>query len=228
MIRSAPCPKCGTIVTRERVFFGAVEFFPNLACICDACAAAESQPSALDPFGKHLDTLPAKYRNAVHTKVKKGFLDGIAWKPGVQHGVGFYGPSNAGKSCAAAVLVMRLRMPFEWITGTSARQLSNDAATLDGREKLLARERLHKLQGVPLLVLDDAFESRFTEAWATNLFGLLEHRTSNLLPTIWTGQQGPGQISAKIIGPNNAIETSTADAIERRLVQNYLVCHAKP
>lgn len=225
--RWAPCPVCQASVRRSRVFFAGRELYAGKLCVCPACdtAATASRPTFRDVWEK---TCPPDYQAATPASVPPQLRDVLRWRPrDRQQGVGIYGPSGRGKTHAIALLALALETPFAWATGARMRQLSGDAAMLTGRDRDDARKELGILRDVPLLIIDDVAEVKFTEAWADKLFEILEYRNSTRRLTCWTAQHGPGQLAAKIVGKGEyRLDAGTGDAIERRLVQHHTIFEA--
>ena len=228
MTRTAPCPICGVAVTREAVIFLGRELLAGLACLCQACddkraleeATAKAARSFRDAWEK---IVPPAYQAAEIESVSPRLRQAASWLPKVgQTGLGIHGPSGCGKTHCMALMVLSAAIPFRWLTGAALRALALNAAMLDGADRDDARKTLASLRNVPLLVIDDLAEVKFTEAFAEKLFELLEHRNTALLLTCWTAQHGPGRLAAKIAA-GKGVDQGTADAIERRLVQHSAI-----
>ena len=229
--RTAPCPICGTMVSRLRVFFWERELYADTPCLCHSCHDAhlreEAAKKAAYSFRAHWEKhVPADYQKAMADQVPPYYRPALRWQPSPGcNGVGIHGPSGSGKTHALALLALSLAIPFRWVTGARMRQLAIDAATLDGPAREDARKDLAALRDVPLLVIDDLAEVRFTEAWADKLFEVLEHRNGSRRLTCWTAQHGPGQLAAKISGGKD-VDAGTGNAIERRLCQHHQIFSA--
>jgi DNA replication protein DnaC len=228
MTRTTPCPICQTPVTREAVMFMGRELYAGLACLCQACddkraleeATAKAAKSFRDAWEK---IVPASYQAAKIEAVSAELQKAATWLPKVgQTGLGIHGPSGCGKTHCMALMALSAAIPFRWMTGAALRALALNAAMLDGADRDDARKTLSALRNVPMLVIDDLAEVKFTEAFAEKLFELLEHRNTSLLLTCWTAQHGPGRLAAKIAA-GNGVDQGTADAIERRLVQHSVI-----
>jgi DNA replication protein DnaC len=161
---------------------------------------------------------PPAYHAADPAEVLDSLRPVLAWRPDSRIGVGIHGPPGAGKTNTLALLALRLHTPFRWVTGARLRAVFTEAQKLDGEEQIIAKRKFHRFRVTPLLVIDDVLEVPFTPTWQEALFELLEFRNSNRLLTCWTAQHGEGQIAPRIGG-----EKTTAEAIERRLVQHHAV-----
>lgn len=226
------CPLCQTPVERERVMFDGVELFRGVPCLCPTCdqakqREAEEKRLANTFRGQWAKQVPEDYQDAVPEKVRRCYAKALDWKPTPrQKGVGIYGPSGTGKTHAMALLVLALETPFRWIAGARFRQIAIDAATMDGGAKEDARKELATMRDIPLLVIDDLAEVKFTEAWADKLFEILEYRNSTRRLTMWTAQHGPGQLAAKV--SSGGVDRGTGEAIERRLTQHHALFYPPP
>jgi hypothetical protein len=221
-----PCPRCSAPVEYEPC-----ADLPGVVPICEACeplAAAE-----WDAKEKHrkwqamLENMPTNYRKAIPSKIPPQ-LDGVmGWdRFAFPHGLGVIGTSGMGKSCAVACLVAWLKMPFRWMSGTEIRELSIQAAKSDDAMTGAKRRWNDAMHATPLLVIDDIAQAKFTESWASALYDLLEARTGNHLPTIWTMQITGAELRAKIIAQNGG-DKAQAQAIIRRMTtgMKHVVAH---
>lgn len=104
-------------------------------------------------------------------------------------GLAIRGVSGRGKTRLAFVLAKRLYMAgnsVEAITATRLAHLCVESYDDSDRIKNSAREKLRAIRACRYLVLDDLGKQKFTDRAETELYDLIETRTSNLLPTIWT------------------------------------------
>lgn len=230
----ATCTTCGTSFTKI-IHRGLMEKWYLRHGTCPACDAIEEEADrrrraeeeakrAEERWQWHLaENLPLIYQRAEDNKVTPTLAAIFDWSPDTAPGgIALIGQAGSGKSSAAACLVKRLRGPFVWWSGTEARQAAIEAATDRDNKAKGAWEAGFK---IGLLVIDDLSQAKFTEAWSSALFGLLEHRLSRLKPTVWTSQLGEAALYQKIAAQNGG-DTAQADAIARRLFQHSLVIHA--
>lgn len=117
---------------------------------------------------------------------------GRAWRPGAK-GLGFMGPSGCGKSRVAyATALKRAYDAGLWIAHISHVQFRRVVLDLfqDGETRLSARNRLDGLRRADVLLLDDLGKAPATEAVDAELLELVDDRTSNGRPLIWTSNGG--------------------------------------
>lgn len=189
-----PC-SCGAIIRYTPLLINSRECFKPT--ICELCSARQSEEiernraemaarmresdwnEICPPLyqGTDLARLPTHYRNIVDR-----------WKMG-PIAPAFIGDAGQGKTRASFEILRRKHFDgvrvfaisarrFAW---AASRQFDNDVAT-----KAEAREIISNCRGVRLLLFDDIGKERMTDTVEGELYDLLEHRTSNLLPTIWT------------------------------------------
>lgn len=168
---------------------------------CEACVqrndaeskAREVEKRANERAQKWDEKCPPLYRN---TNLADPRIDRLAiaqieqWQD-AEDGVGLAlrGPSGRGKTRLAFVLGRRLFMAgnsVECITATRLAHLCIESYDDNDRIKNAAREKLRSIRSARYLILDDLGKQKFTERAETELYDLIEHRTSHLLPTIWT------------------------------------------
>jgi DNA replication protein DnaC len=170
--------------------------------------------------------MPTEYLRAKQFLIRSGFDTILRWRQDdYRGGLGLVGKSDAGKSMAVACLLMELRRPFLWWSGTEARQACQDAAKADLRDRGGLRELWEHGMTTTLLVLDDLGQASFTAAWSSGLFDLLETRTNRHRATFWTSQLDPHKLCEKITAQNGG-DKHQAEAICRRLTQHSFVIDA--
>ena len=168
------------------------------------------------------ETCPAEYRetDVSDPRLDRGLVDfvmGIEPKISDWRGLGLMGDSGIGKTRMAFVYARALYeqgMIVRYVTHADFAVLVTKAFTAqDGR--LAAGDKLERLRRVPLLVLDDIGSGANTPRATEQLQSLLESRTSNGRPTVWTSEcdsQGLEEFFGTGLGEKGA-------AIVRRLVQ---------
>lgn len=189
--------------------------------LCDECEAAtaalEASQRAEDRRSAFLAGIPAEYRSASPERVSACFAQAKMARP---LRMGLIGPSGSGKSCAMAVHVIARAKPFVWLTVNELREITTKAAT-DGGEW---SAKLNRARAVPVLVIDDISQARFTEAFASELYQLLEIRNKNQLVVLWTSQKPLDALRVKIAAQCG--DSDQSDAISRRLGQDALQLRA--
>ena len=217
------CPHCSRTVEYEPV-----GFLPKIVPLCEVCEARQTgtwaETERRQAWQRHFQArMPAIYQQAEARLVQPCFQPALTWKPGGNKpgGLGIIGQAGTGKSCALACRLFTLERSFRWWSGTEAREAAIEAASAE-KDREGAARRWEAAMRVPLLVLDDISQARFTEAWSSRLFDLLETRLSHGLPVLWTSQIPPDELRRKIVRQNGG-DVGQAEAISRRLSQHSLV-----
>ena len=225
MTKSAPCPKCGTRVEYETlVIFGRQM---DIVPCCDDCEAIQTATFAENQRREnwkrlYAQKMPAGYQRSSPDQISEEFSMAMLWNPAKYYGgLGLVGQAGSGKSSALACVLCKLETPFLWWSGTEARDAAIEAATAD-KDREGANRRWEHAMRVPILVLDDVSQGKFTESWSSKMFDLLETRLSARLPTFWTCQIAIQEFMQKIISQNQG-DVAQAQAITRRLDQHSLV-----
>ncbi len=132
---------------------------------------------------------PPLYRTTDAARIPASFRAAIAGWNYSPRGLGFIGAAGQGKTRAAFVLLRRIFGEERTCEATSATQfarLSFEQFSDDKDRKQRAAATLSHLRTVELLLIDDLGKSKMTDRCEVEFFDLLEHRTSHLLPTLWT------------------------------------------
>lgn len=215
------CPACGAKYTYPASDIGdRLISALRIRALCGRCSGADEQPDEFTAFWRrHI----GDYASADPARVPPALRPALSWRPSgnFRCGIGITGGPGEGKSMALALAVRNLRRPFRWATGTRARDIATDAANGEGQEREGARRTLNNFREIPVLVLDDMDKPKFTDAWASKLFELLEHRNRIGRVTLWTSNNDPSTLAEKI--GRGCGDRFTGQAIERRLCQSSLV-----
>lgn len=190
---------CGAeFMARDFMMDGRVVF---AAKWCAACLAkAEMEAAAREAEDRKKERLfwwkekcPPLYQNTnlADPRLPREAIAQIeAWQDmGDGAGLSLRGASGRGKTRLAFVLGQRLFMAgssVECVSATRLAHLCVESYDDDNRIKNSAREKLRSIRSTRYLILDDLGKQKFTERAETELYDLIEHRTSHLLPTIWT------------------------------------------
>lgn len=229
--RTTTCPECGRSHEVQRIFIFGSEKFANAAVTCNECGelrdTLQRRKQADDLWTRLWESrMPRLYQQVIESAIDPDLMCEHCWMDWTGDdphwgGIGVIGGAGAGKSSAVACLVRRLKLPFLWLSGPEARQLSLDMAMGDQSSKAAARTKWEHCCKVPLLVLDDVSQAKITEAWASSLFDLLETRIQQKLPSFWTSQLDPETLQQKI--ESGSGDPAVAQAIVRRLTQHSLI-----
>ena len=203
---------------------------------CDDCdsklAAAQAQDEIIAEQKKVTDAwnalTPKIYRESDTTRFPKQLQKLVAaFDTNRDRGFGFSGRAGscktraayqmlkvahfAGRSCAGIDGVRFGALSIDQFDDEPLRGYLN----LDGHKKTIgteAKDKLRRLAEVDWLLLDDIDKGKFTPRAEEALFSLLEARTSNDKPTLWTCNSNASALAG-------LFSTERADAILRRLVE---------
>lgn len=105
-------------------------------------------------------------------------------------GIALRGPSGRCKTRMAYLLLQKLYVENEKsvdsITSTRLAGLCTDIYDDSESIRNEARRKMRSIRNVKYLLIDDLGKQKFTERAETELYDLIETRTSNLRPTFWT------------------------------------------
>ena len=165
--------------------------------------------------------VPAEYRTGT-LPPNSQVAPALDWTPDTSRGLALYGPPRIGKSTAVAMLTYTLGLRLSWVNGMRLRDVATEMSMGDHTDdRTAAVGQWRWWERVPLLVIDDIDKARFTDAYTTRLYGLLETRRNKLLPIIWTGNLGPGALCRLIA--DGCGNVPLAQSVERRLFQNFTI-----
>ena len=193
------CTTCKADIAYNPVFYAGRELFP--VRFCEKCSEARrnneltlrAKQSARDSDDRWTAICPPLYAMTdgddprLNDEVRRACLQYSDGGDGV--GLGIRGPSAAGKTRLAFLLLRRLYEAGATVDAISAVKLSMlcvESYDGDSAIKSAARARLRNIRSVRYLLLDDLGKNKFTERAEVDFYDLEESRTSNLKPTIWT------------------------------------------
>ena len=104
-------------------------------------------------------------------------------------GLGFIGGSGKGKTRAAVLLLKRMEEEGYntfFLSGTDLALNSANQFADNPTIKTIALSILACCRKADVLMLDDLGKNKMTDRSESELYDLLEYRTSRRLPTIWT------------------------------------------
>ena len=133
---------------------------------------------------------PPLYRDTDPTRLPQPLHDAItSYNPYSARGIGIVGEPGKGKTRAALLILRKFLEAGQFPLAISAARLSRLSA--DQFSPILsvaqeAREKLESARSRSALLIDDIGKGRFTDRAEMEFYDILEHRTSHLLPTIWT------------------------------------------
>jgi DNA replication protein DnaC len=151
----------------------------------------------------------------------------LGWDPAAAGGKGIllHGPTGTCKTRMMFLLVHNLHYQDVKILWTSAIKLSSASAEkFDDDEKVRnkARKLLKNALRAEVLFIDDLGKERFTDTTERDLFQLIETRTSQLRPTLWTSNASSRAALRKLMSENRG------QPIMRRLAEFSTVYFVPP
>lgn len=220
-IKQTTCEVCNCEFSFEPIVWGNKSLFQPTQC--DPCALK----ALADQSERVYINAKKASRNRFRQMIPPIYLDTLPERLSrllTQHsemwdynpmGIGFVGMSGKGKTRAAVLLLERLHDEGKttfFISATdlalnSANQFADSPATKD-----IAKSILTMCRSAQVLVLDDLGKGRMTDRAESELYDLLEYRTSRKFPTIWTS-------NSTAAGLHPMFSQDRADAIIRRLVE---------
>ena len=195
IIETVACAECFEPFT-NKVFMLAGKRL-NFQTLCDACSdkadAEYTQQQTDQEMAQRLNTFtsqcPPLYQDTDPSRLYAPYVQAVdEWKYSPQ-GLLLVGPAGKGKSRAAWMLLKREIMAGRRCYGITATQLAKAAADQwhsRAIERYHAEIMLWEAKGCSILFLDDLGKQKFTERAETELYDLLEYRTSHKKPTIAT------------------------------------------
>lgn len=222
----AKCPECQAQVIVEAEQVQAMRelrlvHLLDSEIVCESCegkqALAEKRETEKRERERFLAKLPLEYRDADPNRCAEWCRPAVASR---HLRLGIIGPAGSGKSSALACHLKQRSEPFIWVTATRLRDIATKSATEGGEWAA----KMEKLRRVKVLAIDDLSQPKFTEAFASSFFDLLEHRNANRLAVVWTCQKSLPELRRKIAEQSGSKDPDfdQADAISRRLIQDGL------
>lgn len=219
------CQDCQQPFEYEPVMFNNREIVPAIFCppCVDKRQGEMASERERDRLGKRreawLDLCPPLYRdtNPSDPRLSSAARTALAaWSPnGNGVGLALCGASGRGKTRLAFSRLHDLHMEGMTVFAVSSKRLekaihgsfSDDALRRSESESVIESARKARV-----LLLDDVGKEKFTERVAGEFYDLIEHRTSYLLPTIWTANTSRAELSARLGAEHG-------DATMRRLAE---------
>lgn len=206
------CPKCGK---------PGGERWGSIPILCDDCSALPEPQKESEILRNWKRQVPAEYQSAALAAGSRARA-ALQWTPDQSLGLAIYGTPGMGKSTAVAMLTYTLGLRLSWVNGMRLREVATEMSMGDHTDdRAAAIGQWRWWERVPLLVIDDIDKARFTDAYTTRLYGLLETRRNKLLPIIWTGNLGPGALCRLIA--DGCGNVPLAQSVDRRLFQNFTI-----
>ena len=203
---------------------------------CDECEAIATEKAEQEKLAAELKTVtdsweaiaPVLYRTSDIKRFPKKLQQIVAdFDPVSQHGFGFSGRAGSCKTRASFQMLKVAHFrghSCATINGVDFAKLSIDqfndtpisgGSCLGGNRQTIgtqAKRQLRRLADCDWSLLDDMDKCKFTPRAEEALYDILESRTSNARPTIWTCNANSNQLAAMFTEERSG-------AILRRLVE---------
>ena len=175
-----------------------------------AAAASSARFRAMIP-PMYLDTDESRLLGLLRAEIQNWTFGPI--------GLGFIGRSGAGKTRAAVCLLKREHEAWRDVFFLSATDLALNSANQFADNpaiREISRSILKLCRASEILLLDDLGKGRMTDRSESELYDVLEYRTSHRLPTIWTSNSG-GRDLLNMFSPDRG------EAIIRRIGKEFSI-----
>ncbi|MEO6846766.1 MAG: ATP-binding protein [Chthoniobacterales bacterium] len=145
---------------------------------------------------------PPQYRSTDVLLLPATYRDVIAeWTPETSSGIGFVGSAGIGKTRAAFLLLKKsfdTGVPCQYINAVIFNELVVQMFSDSKERRHRALDTLHAIRTSRVLLFDDLGKGKLTERAETELYSLLEHRTSRQLPTHWTANSNGEELLSRM------------------------------
>jgi hypothetical protein len=203
-----PCRNCGVIFTTQQLnILGHKFHFRYLCPPCDAAKHASDQERKANQKEDELRTAweaicPPIYRDTdlgrIDPRCAQAALD---WDASGSVGVGILGTTGAGKTRALYHAMQRAHR-----IGRSCAAISHNAFSRavgiafsgEGADRAEARHRLEQLRRAQVVLIDDLGKAPSTERTDAELEDLVEERTANRRPILWTSNGSAGWLAKRL------------------------------
>lgn len=157
----------------------------HLCPACDDLQQADSWRRICPPLFLHTEVLrlPPQLANV------------LEWQMPCTTGLLLSGPPGAGKTRCAIQLLRRLHWESWSMVITSGFEFATDCGRglMDGSWY----EQLQQMMQTPVLFIDDLDKCKMTETVETQLFGLIDYRSSHMRPLIVTLNSGKAELEQR-------------------------------
>lgn len=209
--KSATCSQCSAQFDYEPVLYDGRELFARKFCqSCTDILAGEAKDSEAQEVYRQREekwkaVCPPIYRDTDPNRIAPRCAQAaLGWVLGDGMGLGILGGTGQGKTRA---LFMALRRAFDagkWCRAVSHNSFSRtvqNAFSGEGKDREEAKEQMKAFHRCSVLLLDDVGKPPPTERADAELEELIEVRTSNLLPILWSAN-GSSAWLIKRMGPD--------------------------
>lgn len=219
------CRECNKSFECELIALNGRTVFQPL--YCDPCAEKLISRQDQDAQRRAAEASSARFRAMVppmYLDTDERRLSGLLraeiqnWTFGPL-GLGFVGRSGAGKTRAAISLLKREHEEGRNVFFLSATDLALNSANQFADNpaiREISRSILKLCRSAEILLLDDLAKGRMTDRAESELYDVLEYRTSHRIPTIWTSNSdGPALL--------NMLSPDRGEAVIRRIGKEFSI-----
>jgi DNA replication protein DnaC len=175
--------------------------------VCDKCKAQQirdleeqrQQAALRQREGLWERICPPLYRNSDRSRIPAPFLTAASDWSYSPKGLGFVGSAGKGKTRSAFLLLQKHFFEGRSCTAISSTRLARycmEQFSDDKHTKTIASDQISECRSADILLIDDLGKSKMTERCETELFDILEFRTSYESPTIWTANARGNELLA--------------------------------
>ncbi|MFZ0616291.1 MAG: ATP-binding protein [Chthoniobacterales bacterium] len=188
--------------------------------ICDPCDKKRQVDPAEESRKRRAAfraALPSAFRDTDRTRLPDVLVQEVEDYRFGAIGLAFVGKSGAGKTRAMLTLLERLAgegRTVQWLTATDLSFMAGDQFSDDPQERHNAKETLRRVRRVDVVFLDDVGKGRMTDRAESELFDILDTRTREGRPTLWTSNSGGRDLLAML-------SADRGDALLRRLGKEF-------
>lgn len=137
--------------------------------------------------------------------------DQLPRKP--KNGLFITGSNGTGKTYLTFALANSLMKRFDLLMGTTA-VMNDKMRRADFEEGATTNRAKDKYKFYDILIIDDIGKQKLTEYQLTNLFEIIDYRSSNLMPTIFTSNYG-GMGLLERLTPDGSDKSTSGSIIDR-------------
>jgi hypothetical protein len=219
LVKTQNCKACGKEFSYPPAIVGRKEYFPRIHC--DECtdangkAAEQATQNAADKrkYDAWNAICPPLYRDTDPERIAPEILlPALAWEFGPK-GIGIVGESGIMKTRTAFLVLKGQHFAGKVAHAVSVMQIRGHVLKSfsdDSRAKYDAQAKLEQIRNADITLIDDIGKSKMTDAVEQEIYDILEHRTNQTLPTIWTANASGPELRA-MLSPDRG------DPIMRRL-----------
>jgi hypothetical protein len=203
-----PCRTCGaTFATQQLNILGHKFHFRYLCPPCDAAKTTSDQVKQANEKEAELRTAweaicPPIYRDTDLARIEPRCAEAaLDWDASGSVGIGILGTTGAGKTRAlyhAMQRAHRLGRSCAAISHNAFSRAVGIAFSGDGADRAEARHRLEQLRRSQVVLIDDLGKAPSTERTDAELEDLVEERTANRRPILWTSNGSAGWLAKRL------------------------------